>query len=86
MCFWNWDSRQPINQMYGSKSIIFASAFFCFLLFVDVRPGMAMESKSEHTSCPEESSAHPRTQDSQETVAGRHVLSHKTPTLFQQII
>lgn len=39
------------------------------------RPGVDIESESEHTGCPEESSAHPRTKDPQETVAGRAVLS-----------
>lgn len=65
----------------GVKAYYLPLLFFYFLLFLDFRPGMAMESESEHTSCPEESSAHPRTKDSQETVAGRHLLSHKTPTL-----
>lgn len=54
-----------------------------------VRPGVDIQSESEHTSCPEESSAHPRAKDPQETVAGR---AHLTPafsvcyTLLQQII
>ena len=42
---------------------------------MDARPGMGIKSESEHTGCPEESSAHPRTKDPQETVAGRVLLS-----------
>ena len=39
-----------------------------------LRPGVDLQSESEYTVGPEESAAHPRTEDPQETVAGRALL------------
>lgn len=57
------------------KYIIHTYISFLLFLFMGVRPGVDIQSESKHTGCPEESSAHPRTKDPKETVAGRTVLS-----------